>query len=590
MHQNVRVYLDDIPMFSKSREEHTETLRRVIQILIDHRLFAKAKKCEFYLPEIDLLGVKVSAQGFRMEEKKVMEVQEWRPPRNVRGVREFLGFINFYRQFIKDFAKIARPLHDLTKKDQGWAWTDKEETAFTTLKKLVTSELVLRHADQTREFRMETDVSNYAYGAVLSQKQDTGRRHPVAYMSKSMTPAERNYDIGDKETLVIVKPLQHWQHWLEGTRLPIEIITDHKNLENFSNPRILNQRQTRWLHALQKYNFVIGYRPSQQNSAADALSRRPELKQELDKIEKTGTLFPKEKFVELDLIAADSKTSAFLDAIATDQEIMEQILRNTMTPAQYDEGRIVVPADDKIRRALLQLYHDSPMAGHQGITGTYELLGRMYTWPKMKEYVEAYVKGCATCAKAKKRHTREQGKMQPLPNPETPWNWTESDLIGPLPRSKGKDSIYVVVDRFTKYAYFVPCNTTETAQSLAQLHAKHVWAHEGLPRIHSSDRGPQFRAEYTKELYKKLGIEQRLSTAYHPQSQGQVENLNGWLETYLRMFIGHRQDDWVDHLHTAQFAWNNHYHNSIGTTPFFASRIRHPQMTDLPPKTQDIRT
>ena len=126
--------------------------------------------------------------------------------------------------------------------------------------------------------------------------------------------------------------------------------------------------------------------------------------------------------------------------------------------------------------------------------------------------------------------------------------------------------------------------------TLAHLHAKHVWAHEGLPHIHSFDQGPQFNAEYTKELYRKLGIEHQLSTAYHPQSQGQVENLNGWLETYLQMFIGYRQDNWVDHLHTAQFTWNNHYHASIGTTPFFASRICHPQMTDISPNTRDLRT
>ena len=134
------------------------------------------------------------------------------------------------------------------------------------------------------------------------------------------------------------------------------------------------------------------------------------------------------------------------------------------------------------------------------------------------------------------------------------------------------------------------CNTTETAQSLAHLHAKHVWAHEGLPWIHSFDWGPQFNAEYTKELYKKLGIKHRLSTAYHPQSQGQVENLNGWLETYLWMFIGHHQDNWVDHLHTAQFMWNNHYHASIGMTPFFASWICHLQMTDVTPSSKDLHT
>ena len=144
----------------------------------------------------------------------------------------------------------------------------------------------------------------------------------------------------------------------------------------------------------------------------------------------------------------------------------------------------------------------------------------------------------------------------------------------------------MVVDRFTKYSYFIPCTDKETAQMLAKLHKKHVWSQEGLPKIHSTDRGPQFRAEFTRELYQSLGIDQRLSTAYHPQTQGQVESLNGWLETYLRMFISHRQDDWMDHLHKAQFAWNNHYHSSIGTTPFFASKVRHPTFTDIPAKAQ----
>ena len=322
----------------------------------------------------------------------------------------------------------------------------------------------------------------------------------------------------------------------------------------------------------------------------DVLSRRPELKQESDPNNKKGTLFPSERYVELDVIAADSRTSAFLDALTTNQEIMELINETGNGQTQYDDRCITVPDNNDIKRKLLQLYHDTPIAGHQGITGMYKLIGRMYTWPRMKEYIEAYIKGCTTCTKAKKKNTKEQGKMQPLPNPQMPWHWTESDLIGPLPRSKGKDAIYVVVDRFTKYVYFIPCNTTETVQSLANLHAKHVWAHKGLPTIHSFNRGPQFKVEYTKQLYKKLGIEHWLSTVYHPQSQGQVENLNRWLETYLRMFISHRQDNWSNHLHTAQFTWNNHYHNSIGTTPFFTSRIRHPQMTDIAPRTQDLKT
>ena len=243
-HRNVRVYLDDIPAFSKTKEEHIETLKMILQRLQEERLFAKAKKCEFLLSEIDLLGVKVSTQGFRMEEKKIGEIQDWKPPRNVRGVRGFLGFMNFYRRFINKFAHIAQLLNDLLKKDTPWQWTKGENDAFEHLKHLATSEPILKHMNPQRAYRMETDASNYAYGAVLSQKQDEdNRRHPVAFMSKSMTPAERNYDIGDKEMLAIVKPLEHWRHWLEGTKLPIEIRTDHKNLVNFLNPQILKQRQ-----------------------------------------------------------------------------------------------------------------------------------------------------------------------------------------------------------------------------------------------------------------------------------------------------------------------------------------------------------
>src|SRR5258708_7722342 len=204
----------------------------------------------------------------------------------------------------------------------------------------------------------------------------------------------------------------------------------------------------------------------------------------------------------------------------------------------------------------------------------------------MDEFIGNYVRGCRKCQMAKKRNIRGHGKLQPLPVLEGPWQWTESDLIAPLPPSRGRNVIYVVVDRFTKYTYFIPCTNRETAQSLAKLHERHVWSQEGLPKIHLTDRGPQFRAEFTGELYKSLGIEQRLSTAYHLQTQGQVESLNGWLETYLRMFIDHRQDDWIDHLHKAQFAWNNHYHSTIGMTPFFASKVRHPTFTDIPSMTQ----
>ena len=168
-----------------------------------------------------------------------------------------------------------------------------------------------------------------------------------------------------------------------------------------------------------------------------------------------------------------------------------------------------------------------------------------------------------------------------MPVPEGPWQWTESDHIVKLPKSRGFDSIYVVVDRFTKMAHFIPTTEKVSEEDLIDIHMKNVWKHHGLPLIHSTDRHRNFTLKYMQKMFKALGIEQRFSSAYHPQTQGQVENLNGWLETFLQMFYDHRKENWADLLHLAEFAWNNHHHSSLDMTPFYANYRMHPTMTDL---------
>ena len=189
----------------------------------------------------------------------------------------------------------------------------------------------------------------------------------------------------------------------------------------------------------------------------------------------------------------------------------------------------------------------------------------------MTKYIRDYVSGCHTCGRNKHRNWKEAGLMNPLPIPDGPWQWTQSDHITGLPRSHGYDAIYVVMDRLTKMSHFIPTNTTATAEDLVQLHLKHVWKHHGTPRVHNTDRGSTFTADYTRRFFKALGIDQRFSTAYHPQTQGQVENNNKWLETYIRMFCNHQQNDWADLLHLAEFAYKNHNHPSIGMSPFRAN-------------------
>jgi len=593
MVENILGYLDDANVHTPSLETHVPAVRRFLQLCREAKVFLNPKKCEFHQDQIDFLGVELSGDGFRMDEDKCNAIREWKPPSKVRGVREFIGFCNFYRRFIRNFAEIARPLHDLTKNTQTWQWNRAEENAFQTLKKAVASSPVLAHPNLDLGFRVETDASNYAYGAVLSQRNsDDHKYHPVAFYSKSMNPAERNYGISDKETLAIVKALQHWRHWLEGTVVPVEIITDHKNLEYFTRPRVLNRRQLRWQDLLTHYNYTITYRPGHKNGAADALSRREELAPEDAPEDQPTTLFSKTEVAPItgqnnpddteNPSALFRQVAELTDTVYPSDEHIRELIRvegNQRIPEDvvivdgipYHDDRVYVPDVPSIKLHILRLYHDSPIAGHLGQSGTYELIKRGYWWPRMAAYVKAYVKGCYTCAQNKHTTQKTPGTMQPLPAPLGPWEWTQSDHITGLPRSQGHDAIYVVMDRLTKMTHFIPTNTRATAEDLVQLHLKHVWKHHGIPKIHNTDRGSTFTADYTRRFFKALNIDQRFSTAYHPQTQGQVENNNKWVETYIRMFCNRQQNDWADLLHLAEFVYNNHHHPSINMSPFKAN-------------------
>ena len=233
----VACYMDNIGIFAKDKEEAIELCKKVLDKLISVRLYCKASKCKFFKDEIKLLGVTVNKHGFGLEDTKVTDMQNWPVLMNLKMLKGFIGFCNFYHQFLKNFSIIAQPLHELDKKGVDWKWGEEQQKAFNKLKEAILSEPCLAHTSLDKTFRMETDTSAFAYGAALSQKQDDGKFHPVGFMSKSMLPTERNYDTYDREALGIVKPLEHWQYWLQGTKKPIKIITNHKNLLNGFNNR-----------------------------------------------------------------------------------------------------------------------------------------------------------------------------------------------------------------------------------------------------------------------------------------------------------------------------------------------------------------
>jgi len=212
----------------------------------------------------------------KMDPVKVAGVQEWPVPKNTREVLSFVMFVNFYHRFIRGFANITRPLHDLTKKDTPWAWTTKEQTAFDDLKQAVTTAPVLAFPNDSAPYCVEADSSDFAMGGVLSQVQEDGKWHPVAFLSKSLDEVQRNYDIGDKEMLAIIRALTEWRHLLEGAEHRFEILSDHQNLKSFMAAKNLNWQQARWSLYLSRFDFLLTHRPGKHCGKPDALSRCPD--------------------------------------------------------------------------------------------------------------------------------------------------------------------------------------------------------------------------------------------------------------------------------------------------------------------------
>jgi len=238
------VYLDDILIFTRTEEEHAKAIRWVLQILQEHKLFLRPEKCEFYKERIEYLGLVISENEVSMDPVKVVGVREWPTPENKTDVQAFLDFVNFYHRFIRDFSAKARPLFDLTRSEQVWTWSGREQTVFEDLKMAVTTALVLMSPQDSEPFWVEADSSDFATGAVLSQQSTAdGKWHPIAFYSKSLFSMERNYEIHDKEMLAIIRALKEWRHFLEGATHPVEIWTNHKNLEYFMTAKKLNRRQ-----------------------------------------------------------------------------------------------------------------------------------------------------------------------------------------------------------------------------------------------------------------------------------------------------------------------------------------------------------
>jgi hypothetical protein len=609
----VSIYLDDILIFSKDKKEHQSQVKKVLDRLRKAGLEVDIRKSEFSVTRTRYLGLIVTPEGVEVDPEKIESIITWQRPRNLREARGFLGFCNYYRRFIRGFAKVAKPMTRLTEKDHPFQWTSETEESFTALKGLLTSAPILNHFDPEKVAVVETDASDWALGGVLSQRDEQGVLRPVAFFSKNLAPAECNYDIYDKEMLAIIRALEQWRPELEGLKDPVQILSDHKSLEYFMTTKKLSRRQARWAEFLSAFKFKIVYRKGKANDLADALSRRPnEIPQDADDERIKGmerTLLPADR-IEFQLCPIEQAeelppplagpteqedpTLPERVAAANRQDPKLEVIRQGLTEGQqsrylgyatqdgllFFKNRLCVPRTDLylITRVIREI-HDQPAVGHRGIDGTIGLILRGYHWNGLRQDVRRYVSNCTTCKRNKPYQGKYQGLLKPLPIPIRPWKDISCDFISGLPKCDDFDAILVVVDRFSKMKHFIPCWKETDAKMMAQLFFANVWRYHGLPDTIVSDRGPQFVSEFWTELCRILQIKRKLSTAYHPQTDGQTENANKGLLAWLRKYTNFYQDNWVEMLPSAEFAENGYDSETTKLSPFFINYGFHPRMS-----------
>ncbi|GKV24168.1 hypothetical protein SLEP1_g33813 [Rubroshorea leprosula] len=461
--QFVVVFIDNILIHSSSRTLHEKHLRTVLETLRSERLFAKFKKCEFWLDNVAFLGHVVTKNGISVDPQKIEAVVDWRRPNSVAEIRSFLGLASYYRRFVGDFSRIALPMNRLIKKDTKFEWTPECEKSFLTMKEKLVTTPVLALPINGEKFTIYSDASKKGLGCVLMQKNRV-----IAYASRQLKPYEENYPTHDLELATVVFALKIWRHYLYGETC--EIFTDHKSLKYIFTQKELNMRQRRWLELLKDYNLTISYHPGKANKVADALSRKSSSTASSVLATQKELL---EDIVKLDVELRVDSTTAYLATLTAQPALIDRIklgqqkdsfllkmkekVRAGETHMQEfrisdDEtlwfgDKLCVPRDHALRREIMGDAHYTSYTIHPGSTKMYRDLRSTFWWRNIKREIARFVSQYLTCQKVKAEHQRLLGKLQPLPIPQWKWENITMDFVTGLPRTlKGNDSIWAIVD------------------------------------------------------------------------------------------------------------------------------------------------
>jgi hypothetical protein len=617
------VYLDDIIVWSKDFPEHLEIMREVFERLRKAGLKLAVNKCFIGRKEVKYLGHYVSADGVRVDPKKISAVKDYPIPATVTQVRAFLGLAGYYRRFCKGFSEIARPLHYLTKQDVPFEWKDEQQQAFDTLKKMLTSAPLLAYPRADLPYILYTDASREAVGYVLSQEQE-GVERVICYGGKSLSPCESNYSITELEFLAVSYAVEDCDDYLRYAKFTI--VTDHASLSGYIQKTEPKGKMARRRQALLEYNFTIRYRPGRVHNNADACSRRkyPEVGVGLDpqrpllfstgvdeeeELETTrvpkfdefgeycGTLgFTKQDNLNFGILQKQDPLLKpyYLYHEGNTQDCSEEVWRSRDEYVIQDgvlfhiwvqKGKgpskertvlqVVVPREH--RANVLKQYHDSPMGGHKQVQNTYTSIREKYYWPGMFKEISNWVKSCEGCARADRSKQRRNTPLQRV-RVAGPFQQIHVDILGPLTEAEnGCKYVLTMVDQFTRWVELIPL-TNQKAHVVAHTIFDEWFCRYGCPSIMVSDRGKNFLSILVKHISAICHVKRIKTSSFHPSANGINERRNKVIIDILRRLLVDQPHLWNRYIASVAYVVRTMTCSSTNMSPFELTFGRKPVM------------
>ncbi|PHJ20548.1 retrotransposon ty3-gypsy subclass [Cystoisospora suis] len=489
---------------------------------------------QFKLPhlKVQYLGFAIEPGGVGPGPEKVGEVQKW-PVELLdrKQLRGFLGLLRYYRRLVPNFDKWAHPLHELLREESGMTWWPKHTEAVQRLKDALAAVTLLKIYDPDKELTINSDASKHAIGAVLEQEG-----HPIAFESNKLGPRGQFTPSYESELLAIIYALMKRQQLIGTKKLRIE--TDHATLGRILTQKNVTPRLGYWLDKLPDFDMEEVYKPGKQNVVAEALSRRSNFMGVISKGTGCGVKLTTEearwaeeyskcdtfqKIVKLCKVDRKDKEEGKEVVYEGKRYMWEHRYLWALTKGGWE---VCVPGSE-LKREVCGHVHDHMLSRHPGFERTRAAIRQIFWWPKMDYEIDLFAKSCVQRAKGKSSHSRPGGSMQPLPIPNMPRKEIAMDLIVGLPRTKeGWDAILTIVCKLTKMSHFVPSKHSASAEDIAILLVRQVIRFHGVPSAIVSDRDTRFTSEVWRVMRKRLAIEQKMSTAYHPQTGGQAERTN----------------------------------------------------------------